>query len=121
MGSGLIRVRDLISKVKVDRAAGVGLHEVYRGESASIHLAVLNPMRRLKSHYHRERDEVYIIISGRGVVRVADEVREVGVGDVVVIPKETPHGIENIGKEKLVFLFMSTPPFAPKEDRTFIE
>jgi mannose-6-phosphate isomerase-like protein (cupin superfamily) len=56
--------------------------------------------------------ERYVILSGKGRVEVgADHVREVGEGDVVVIPAQTAQRIVNTGQGDLIFLALCTPRF----------
>ena len=56
--------------------------------------------------------ERYILISGRGRVEVEGlPATEVGPGDVVRIPAETPQRITNTGPDDLVFLCVCTPRF----------
>ena len=51
--------------------------------------------------------EFYYIISGRGIMKIADEEREVGQGDLIRIPPDTVHSIwpltANAGLRGLAF------------------
>lgn len=63
-------------------------------------------------HRLRETSERYLIQQGRGLVGVGDDpVREVGPGDVILIPPMVRQRIENPGPEDLVFLALCTPRF----------
>ena len=42
--------------------------------------------------------EFYYIISGRGIMKIADEEREVGQGDLIRIPPDTVHSIWPVTK-----------------------
>ena len=42
-------------------------------------------------------------------------VRGVGVGDLVLIPPATDHGIENDGEEDLVYVTAASPPVSMQE------
>lgn len=69
------------------------------------------------TRWHRLRDitERYLIQSGRGLVGVGDDpVREVGPGDVVLIPPMVRQRVENPGPDELVFLALCTPRFQPE-------
>jgi mannose-6-phosphate isomerase-like protein (cupin superfamily) len=66
------------------------------------------------TRWHRLRDivERYVVLEGRGVVEVGEAApREVGRGDVVLIPAGVPQRIANRGAEDLVFLAICTPRF----------
>jgi uncharacterized cupin superfamily protein len=57
-------------------------------------------------HYHQLEDEVFYVLSGRGVLRYGDEVRELRAGDCVSCPAgvQTAHQIANPFDEDLVYL-----------------
>ena len=40
---------------------------------------------------HKEKEQTFLVLSGRGQVTIADETSEVGVGDVIFVPWKTPH------------------------------
>jgi uncharacterized cupin superfamily protein len=57
-------------------------------------------------HYHMLEDEVFFIISGRGVLRCGEEVRPLRAGDCVYCPAGTrvAHQLANPFDEDLVYL-----------------
>lgn len=56
--------------------------------------------------------ERYVIISGIGVVEIADlPAQQISAGAVVIIPANCPQKITNTGKKDLVFLALCTPRF----------
>lgn len=58
--------------------------------------------------------ERYVVLEGRGRVEVGDlPPREVGPGDVVLIPPGCRQRIANTGPADLVFLALCTPRFTP--------
>ena len=60
------------------------------------------------SHDH-EAEQVYVVLGGRGNMRVGDEEREVRRGDLVYIPSGAAHGIENTSGELLMYVSAATP------------
>ena len=66
-------------------------------------------------HGHPDNEQVYVIVRGRGVMQVADEMQEVGEGTLVYIPPGAAHAIKNTSDEPLVFVSATSPPFDPKE------
>jgi mannose-6-phosphate isomerase-like protein (cupin superfamily) len=66
-------------------------------------------------HGHPDNEQVYVIVRGRGVMQVADEMEEVGEGTLVFIPPGAAHAIKNTGDEPLVFVSATSPPFDPGE------
>ena len=61
--------------------------------------------------------EVYYILSGRGEMYIADEVREIEAGDAVYIPPDAKQFLKNIGDEPIVFICIVDPAWR-KEDET---
>lgn len=66
-------------------------------------------------HGHPDNEQVYVIVRGRGVMQVGDEMEEVGEGTLVFIPPGSAHAIKNTSDESLVFVSATSPPFDPKE------
>ncbi|TPE52756.1 cupin domain-containing protein [Amaricoccus solimangrovi] len=65
-------------------------------------------------HLLRGTIECYVIREGRGRVEVGGAARDVGPGDRVVIPADTPQRITNIGAGDLVFHCLCAPRFLPE-------
>lgn len=57
-------------------------------------------------HWHAREDEVFIVQSGRGVLRYGDDLREIGPGDCISCPAGTriAHQIANPFDQQLVYL-----------------
>jgi mannose-6-phosphate isomerase-like protein (cupin superfamily) len=66
-------------------------------------------------HGHPDNEQVYVVVRGRGVMQVGDEMQEVSEGALVFIPPGAAHAIKNIGDEALVFVSATSPPFDPNE------
>lgn len=71
----------------------------------------LPPGRAVTPHHHQELEEIYYILSGRGVMSVGDEQREVGAGDAVYVPRGYRHTLENTGDEPIRLLVVCGPAF----------
>ena len=70
-------------------------------------------------HGHPDNEQIYVIVRGRGVMQVADEMQEVGEGTLVYIPPGAAHAIKNTSNEPLVFVSATSPPFDAKELNTY--
>lgn len=66
------------------------------------------PGSRQRAHHHSS-EQVYVVTAGRGRMLVGDEEREVGAGDVVYIPSDAVHGIENASETILSYVSAATP------------
>ncbi len=71
-------------------------------------------------HHHRRTEEIYYILSGRGVMTVGEERREVTAGDAVYIPRDHRHTLENTGREAMRIILVCGPAFS-FEDEIFDE
>jgi uncharacterized cupin superfamily protein len=72
---------------------------------------VLAPgMRGCPYHLHHAQEEAFVVLEGRGTLRVAGELLEIGVGDVAFLPAgpEYPHQIINTSDAPLKYLSIST-------------
>ena len=70
-----------------------------------------------KSYQHKlEQTEVYHVLQGHGRMFIENEDKEVGAGDVIVIPAEVLQWIENIGSELLIFAAIVSPPWTKDGD-----
>jgi len=65
--------------------------------------AVLKPGKEIEAHID-PYEEVYYLLSGRGVMTVGDERQEVTAGDAVWLPCGVPHSLMNNGDEDCVIL-----------------
>ena len=68
------------------------------------------------AHYHKTCDEYLLVVSGRGMFRIADgqwfEARE---GQLIFFKKSTVHAIRLLNNDPLVFLAVDTPRRDPKD------
>ena len=89
--------------------------ENYTCPDVSIARATVKPGVTTILHHLKRIQEIYIITSGQGKIAVGDlEPTDVEVGDVVVIPPQTPQKIANTGKADLVFYCICTPRFTER-------
>jgi mannose-6-phosphate isomerase-like protein (cupin superfamily) len=95
-----------LSQVDVDRrAAGRSYREFLRVPPLSAGLYVLPAGTEDPQRPHRE-DELYYVVSGRGMVRVAGEDRPVAPGTVVFVPAGVEHRFHTIAEElRLLVVF----------------
>jgi mannose-6-phosphate isomerase-like protein (cupin superfamily) len=72
---------------------------------------MLPPGCAVSPHHHREVEEIYYLVSGRGLMTVGDETREVGAGDAVYIPRGHRHSLKNNGIEPIRLILVCGPAF----------
>lgn len=68
-------------------------------------------------HWHKESEEFYFLLEGRGTMEIDGETREVGPGDAILIPAGSWHQIT--AKEALRFLCCCAPPY--RHEDTYFE
>jgi mannose-6-phosphate isomerase-like protein (cupin superfamily) len=66
------------------------------------------PGSEQRPHSHAP-EQVYVIVRGRGKIKVGSEERVVMEGDLIHIPPGTVHGIENPSDEVLTYVSAATP------------
>jgi mannose-6-phosphate isomerase-like protein (cupin superfamily) len=72
---------------------------------------MLPPGCAVTPHRHRQIEEIYYIVSGRGLMTVGDETREVEAGDAVFIPRGQRHTLENTGAGAIKLILVCGPAF----------
>ena len=61
-----------------------------------------------KDHFHPDLEQIYYVISGRGVITVGEEEREVGPGSFSFMPRNVKHGALNTGSEPMTVAVISS-------------
>lgn len=69
----------------------------------------MTPGRKMRIHKHLNHDEVIFIHHGEGSLTLDENVFNVKTGDVVFIPRDTWHGLDNTGSEDLKMVFQYSP------------
>ncbi|MCX8080403.1 MAG: cupin domain-containing protein [Bacteroidia bacterium] len=76
--------------------------------SSSFHIII---PREVPLHKHLYHTEQVMILSGRARMQVGDKIFEIKKGDVVLIPKNTPHSLKVISKEPIRCISIQAPYF----------
>lgn len=78
--------------------------DIPAGRIQMINWAALPPGKSFQPHEHRSMDEIYIMLSGTGILRVGEEEAVVQKGDTVVIPSKTMHAMTNNGSDPIEYI-----------------
>jgi len=92
------------------RAHGMGKADLARGRHLFAGLNAFEPGQSHEPHAHCDRDKLYVVLEGHGVLTLGDETTEVAAGDVALAPAEVVHALRNPGPERLVVLVAMGPP-----------
>jgi len=76
---------------------------------------------RLSDQYHNKRDENWVIVQGRALVKIDDDYRIYEVGESVYIPRFAPHRVKCESDEDLVFIETQTGEYFGEDDIIRIE
>jgi quercetin dioxygenase-like cupin family protein len=62
-------------------------------------------------HLHEQGDELFYVVSGRGTATLGDTTNEVGPGDVIFVPRNAVHRVQNLDRDEplRVAFFMDSP------------
>jgi mannose-6-phosphate isomerase-like protein (cupin superfamily) len=63
-------------------------------------------------HYHRDADEIQYIVEGSGTFWLGDSQRQIGPGDLIIIPKGTAHAGSVATSGRFKAIAIKTPPQA---------
>ena len=85
---------------------------LHAGRRQSLAEAQVPPGGRTVLHRHRQSEELYYFLSGRGWMTLGAERFAVGPGDTVCIEPGMPHCLENAGDEALCLLCCCSPPYS---------
>jgi mannose-6-phosphate isomerase-like protein (cupin superfamily) len=67
------------------------------------------------AHYHVVTEEIYYLTQGSGLLRLADDERQVGAGDCVVIPPGVEHKLTNTGDVPIKLLCCCAPAYTHED------
>ena len=68
-----------------------------------------------ETHYHNKSEETYYIIEGKGEITIENEIRDVTIGDGIVILPGKRHSILNCGVIPLKFICFCTPAYSHED------
>lgn len=86
------------------------------GNVGSLGYSIFTPNTELTPVKH-ECEELAIVISGTGELRLEDKVLTYGPGDAMHIPANTWHAVANVGNEDLIMVFTFPYPDYPPTER----
>jgi quercetin dioxygenase-like cupin family protein len=69
----------------------------------------MTPGRKMRVHKHLNNDELIFIHKGEGTLTLDEQYIEVKTGDVVFVPRDTWHGLDNTSTGNLLMIFQYAP------------
>ena len=83
---------------------------VAQGEFLFVGLNSFEPEQEHALHAHDGQDKLYLILEGKGMVQVGEQIERLSVGDTAFAPSGVAHSIRNPGPERLVVMTVLAPP-----------
>lgn len=74
------------------------------GSGCTVFLEVHDPCNRVPPHCHHHAAELYFVLRGKVIFHVEDRSITATGGDVVIVPEEAIHDLENPGPGRLYLL-----------------
>jgi len=65
-----------------------------------------SPGGRHQPHSHADAERVFIVLSGKGQMKIGGEVQHLENGTIAYAPRSVEHSTENTGDEDLVMLLI---------------
>ncbi|WP_039058366.1 cupin domain-containing protein [Enterobacter sp. Bisph1] len=90
---------------------GASLTKGTQARKLGASIDILPPGKRAcPFHLHHAQEEMFIVLDGRGTLRIGDEERPIEAGDVICVPpgKAWPHQIINTSDQPLRYISIST-------------
>ncbi len=72
-------------------------------------------------HMHLEHTESVLVLQGKALMVVGSSEFWIKKGDLVTIPKNTPHGVKQVKGMRILKVLSTQAPFFDGTDRIFIE
>ena len=94
---------------------GSEIREFYHSKNMSLAEATVDIGRTTESHCHKTSEEIYYILSGKGLMEIETEKREVSKDQVIIIPPKCKHRIKNIGDKPLRILCHCSPSYSDED------
>jgi len=83
---------------------------------------VVNPNSRPSYQYHFKRSETWVVVEGEGKVTIDGQERDIQAGDIIEVPQECKHRIENTDSNNdLVFIEVQHGSYFGEDDIVRVE
>lgn len=120
----IIKWEEVINNCVADNAVGIRIAKLAGDPSFSTFITSIDINKSVNPHYHKEGDEHYHIISGKGKVSLMniatgeEENRIVSAQESFVVKENMLHKLTNVGDSPLILMF-SCPQSHLESDRFF--
>ena len=81
----------------------------------NLSIAYITVINKSVPHLHKNTDEIYYIVKGRGFITIGNEKQEIEKDDSISIPKNVFHSIEKSSDEPLELIAITSPKYNPDD------
>jgi len=100
-----IDIKEFSGKVKPVRDNEIySVHDLEYLDHLNVSMTILHPGKATLGHEHEDKDEVYIVVDGRGELQLDEKRFGVETGDIILIKGGQFHRVFNTTDEDLVFI-----------------
>ena len=82
------------------------------GDTPADNLAIawvtVEPGAGQQPHRHMP-EQAYVVVGGQGRIKVGRAIADVKAGDLVYVPSNADHAVENVGTERLIYVSIAVP------------
>ena len=87
----------------------MGKSTLFASERILVGLNAFEPGQEHKLHAHEGMDKVYQVLEGEGLFTLEGRELPMSTGVMLIAPEGVPHGIRNIGNQRLLVLAILAP------------
>jgi mannose-6-phosphate isomerase-like protein (cupin superfamily) len=112
-GRRSVALATLAERVTLAPGEPIRVAEIARDTHSSHHLVAIRGAE--VPHRHARHELLVVILRGHGQMRIGDELRPVGEGSIVYVPRGAVHAFHNEALEPSIAIAVYTPPFDGKD------
>lgn len=91
------------------RADAMGKSTLFASSRLLVGLNAFEPGQVHQLHAHAGMDKLYYVVAGSGRFLLAGRTLPMRAGELLIAPEGVPHGVENLGTERLLVLAVLAP------------
>tara|TARA_B100000424_G_C22733828_1_gene397689 strand:+ start:285 stop:629 length:345 start_codon:yes stop_codon:yes gene_type:complete len=82
---------------------------------------IIKPGQAPSYQYHFKRSEIWVVVKGKGQLKLDNEISPVETGQTIYIPLKSKHQIKNTGDKDLIFIEIQQGSYFGEDDIVRLE
>ena len=91
--------------------------KLFKTDQLWTELLCYEPGQSTVMHHHPYEEELFVILQGTATMQVGEETITLSAGSLLHVDAVVPHGLKNLGTERLIVLFTKVPTKLAKRAR----